>query len=87
MLHCSLAEPWDSHRLPAGVGVSFSGDIQDLPRYLPVQPAVGILLRGVGLHDLYRPLPVPAVLYWSKGWRANCGEPFGSDCLGDVSEH
>ena len=33
-----------------GCGVSFSGDIQDPPGFLPVQPAVGSLLcRGVGL--------------------------------------
>ena len=34
-------------------GVSFFGDIQDLPGCLPVQPSVGSLLcMGVGLNDL-----------------------------------
>ena len=36
-----------------GYGLSFSGDIQDLPGCLPVQPAVGgLLCRGAGLDDL-----------------------------------
>ena len=34
-------------------GFSFSGDIQDPPGHLPVQPTVGSLLcKGVGLDDL-----------------------------------
>ena len=36
-----------------GCGVSFSGDVQDPPGHLPVQPAVGSLFcRGGGLDDL-----------------------------------
>ena len=36
-----------------GCGFSFSGDIQDPPGFLPVQPAVGRLLcRGIGLDVL-----------------------------------
>lgn len=38
-----VTEPWNSHGLPTGVGVS-SGGIQDPPKYLPVQPTVGNLL-------------------------------------------
>ena len=33
-----------------GCGFSLSGDIQDLPGHLPVQPAVGgLLCKGIGL--------------------------------------
>jgi len=45
-----------------GCGFSFSGGIQDPPGHLPVQPAVGQLCRGVGLHDLWRSLPTPTIL-------------------------
>ena len=46
-----------------GGGVSFSGDIQDPPGRLPVRPGVGSLLwQGVGLDDLWRSLPTPAIL-------------------------
>ena len=48
---------------PGRCGFSFSGDIQDLPRYLPVQPAVrGLLCRGVGFSDLLRSLLAPKIL-------------------------
>jgi len=46
-----------------GCGFSLSGDIQDPPGCLPVQPAVGSLLcRRVGLSDLQSSLPAPTVL-------------------------
>ena len=46
-----------------GCGVSFSGDVQDLPGCPSVQPAVGSLLcRRVGLHDLWRSLQAPTIL-------------------------
>jgi len=44
-------------------GFSFSGDIQDLPGCLPVQPDVGDLFcRRAGLYDLWRSLPAPTIL-------------------------
>jgi len=47
-----------------GCGVSFSGDIQDLPGQGPVQPAVGdpASAGGVGLADPQRSLPTPNIL-------------------------
>jgi len=40
-----------------GCGFSFSGDIEDPPGHLPVQPAVGACFAGeVGLDDLQRSL-------------------------------
>jgi len=46
-----VTEHW--HRLPREVVNIFSGDIQDPPGCLPVQPAVGgLLCRGAGLDDL-----------------------------------
>ena len=47
-----------------GCGVSFSGDIQDLPGQGPVQPAVGdpCFGRGGGLDDPQRSLPTPTIL-------------------------
>ena len=46
-----------------GCGFSFSGDIQDLPGCLPVQPDVGDLFcRRAGLYDLWRSLPAPTIL-------------------------
>ena len=45
-----------------GCGLS-SGDIQELPGCLPVQPAVGgLLCWGVGLDDLWRSLSAPSIL-------------------------
>ena len=46
-----------------GCGFSFSGDIQDPPGCLPVQPeAGGLLCREAGLDDLWRYLPAPIIL-------------------------
>ena len=46
-----------------GCGVSFSGDIQDLPGRQPVQSAVGSLLcREAGLEDPWRSLPNLTIL-------------------------
>jgi len=53
------------NRLPrGGCGFSFSGDIQDPPGHLPVQPAVeGLLGRELGLDHLWMSLPAPAVVW------------------------
>jgi len=50
-----------------GCGVSFSGDIQDLPGCGPVQPALGdpASARGVGLDDPQRSIPTPNILWFS----------------------
>ena len=50
---------WAAQR---GCGVS-SGDIQDPPGCLPVQPDVGsVVCRGVKLNDLWRSFPTPTIL-------------------------
>jgi len=54
-----------------GCGVSFSGDIQDLPGRGPVQPAVGDpAWAGVGLGDPQRSLPTPTIL--GSGFPQQC---------------
>ena len=49
-----------------GCGVSFSGDIQDLPGQGPVQPTVGdpALAVGARLNDPQRSLPVRNILWF-----------------------
>ena len=55
-----------------GCGVSFSGDIQNLPGRFPMWPSVQVLLyrtsfsRGLGLDELQRSLPTPTVLWFWK---------------------
>ena len=53
-----VAEHWN--RLPREVAVSFSGDVQDPPGRLPVQPAVGACFAGgldsITSRDLFQPL-------------------------------
>ena len=45
-----------------GCGISFSGDIQNLPGCFSAKPTIGNLLyQGVGLDDLQRPLPTPMI--------------------------
>ena len=53
--------------LQSDSGVPFYGDIQDPSGRLPVWPTVGHLLcfgRGVGVHDLWRSLSPPTVLWF-----------------------
>ena len=47
-----------------GCGVSFPGDIKDLPGQGPVQPAVddSSSAGGIGLEDPQRSLPTPNIL-------------------------
>ena len=62
LLHSESDRPLE-HAAQGGSGVSFSGDNQDPPGCLPVQPAVGgLLCRGVGLDDLWRSAPAPTIL-------------------------
>lgn len=56
-----LHYPWGFAQ--RGCGVSFYRDIQEPSEYLPVWPTVGyLLLQEVGLDDLLRSLPTPAIL-------------------------
>jgi len=60
---CSGAAQSIGKGCPGGCGFSFSGDTQDPPGHLPVQPAVGSrLCRGGGL-DPKRSLPTPTTIW------------------------
>ena len=63
-----------------GCGVSFSGDIPDLPGHGPLQPALGDPASAEGLDDPQRSLPTLTILWFCKTKRrqqsAGCSHSF-----------